>query len=295
MKPTISVVIVSWNTAALTCAAVRSVLQQEVAAELDVIVVDNASRDDTVTRLRAEFPTVRVIQTGRNLGFAGGNNVGLRRVRGAYTLLLNSDARLRPGALQTLLATAQALPAAAALQPLLHSPDGSLQYCWDYQPSLWSELWLVLWQRRRVASAGWQQMVRRWRAPRRVRAVGLAALFLPSWVWGRIGGLTTATFLFFEEADLSARLVRAGWPLYLVPAAAVDHDGGCSTGQVPLLKRRAHYLSRLWYYRHHTPRWQSAVLRAVTLLRAAWGRGRGGAAATELWQPVWQAALRGDS
>ncbi len=105
---TISVIIVNWNTCQLTCEAVASVLSQEVDAALDVIVVDNGSTDDTVATLRRQFPTVRVLAAGRNLGFSGGNNAGLRRARGAYTLLLNSDATLHPGALQTLWEAQQA-------------------------------------------------------------------------------------------------------------------------------------------------------------------------------------------
>ncbi len=99
----VSVVIVSWNTRELTIAAVASALAQQTDAEVEVIVVDNGSVDGSVAALRERFAGLRVIAVGRNLGFSGGNNVGLARARGEYTLLLNSDAALRPGALQALL------------------------------------------------------------------------------------------------------------------------------------------------------------------------------------------------
>ena len=289
----ISVIIVSWNTRDLTLAAVASALSQKCDAAVEVIVVDNASRDDTVAALSERYPQVRVIETGRNLGFAGGNDVGLQRVRGDYTLLLNSDAVLRPGSLQTLIDTARAHPEAGAFQPRLILPDGSLQLCWDYVPSLLAELWLVLWYARHTRSPRWQAMVRAWREPRRVRAVGLSALMVPTWVWGRVGLLSVNSFLYFEEMELSVRLQRHGLPMWLVPAAEVEHWVGQSTGQVPLVRRRAHYLSRMWFYDTYRDRCQAAVIRGLSRLRAAVGLLRDGdEAAEQCWRPIWRAAGR---
>ncbi len=248
---TISVIIVNWNTRDLTCAAVRSVLEQEVDAALDVIVVDNGSSDGSVAGLRAEFPALRVIETGRNLGFARGNNVGLARARGDYTLLLNSDAKLRPGALAALWQAQREHPDAVALQPKLILPDGTVQYTWDYQPTILQELWLVLYQSRRVRGAAWQADVQAWREPRRITAIGLPALWVPMRVWSRIGGLATEPFLFFEEADLSLRLKAIGGPMFFVPTAEIEHHVGQSMARAPYLKRLAHYRSRLWYYAVH--------------------------------------------
>ncbi len=291
----ISVIIVSWNTRDLTLAAVASALRQEVDAAVEVIVVDNHSRDDTVAALRATYPTVRVIQTGRNLGFAGGNNVGLRQARGDYTLLLNSDAVIRPGALQALVDTARAHPEAGAFQPKLILPDGSVQLSWDYVPTLWQELRLVLWYARHTRGAVWQAKVRSWREPRRVRAVGLSALMLPTWVWGRIGLLSTNSFLYFEEMELSVRLQRHGLPMWLVPAAEVEHWVGQSTGQVPLVRRRSHYLSRMWFYNTYRDRGSAAVVRLLSRLRSAVGLVRGDEqAAEELWRPVHRAACQAE-
>ncbi len=288
---TLSVIIVTWNTCDLTGEAVRSLLAQQVDADLDLIVVDNGSTDGTVATLRDRFPAVRVIPTGRNLGFAGGNNVGLRRARGDWTLLLNSDTSCRPGALQALLDVARARPDAAAIQPRLILPDGSIQWTWNYQPSLLAELGLP-WRARAARTRWWQRRVAAWREPREVVAVGLAALLVPRWVWQRIGLLATEPFLFFEEADLSARIHRRGWPLLYVPAAEIEHHVGASMAQVPLVKRRAHYLSRLWYYQTHTRPVEAEALRWLTLARAAWG----GLAAdraewAELWRPVWERAV----
>ena len=159
---TVSVIIVNWNTRDLTLAAVDSVLAQELDDEVEVIVVDNGSRDGTVEAL-AGRKSVRCIASPVNLGFAGGNNLGLRRARGEFTLLLNSDAQLEPGALRTLVEEARRHPEAGAIGPRVRYPDGRVQYTWDYVPSLLAELHLVLIQRRRIASAAQSPRAAAWR------------------------------------------------------------------------------------------------------------------------------------
>lgn len=284
----VSVIIVNWNTPDLTLAAARSALSQAGGEAVEVIVVDNASTDDSVARLRAE-PDIRLVAAPCNLGFAGGNNLGLRRARGDWTLLLNSDAELRPGALAELLRAARDEPRAALVAPLVESPDGSVQWHWDYVPGLLRELWLVLAGRRLTASPAWQRRAMALREPVRVRSVGTAALLAPMWLWRRIGLLPDNGFLYFEEADLCERVRRHGWPILLVPAARALHHGGQSTGQVPARRRQAHYESRMRFYERHRDRCSAALVRWLSRLRAAYGIWRGDAA-DELWRPVWRAA-----
>lgn len=284
----VSVIIVNWNTPDLALAAAHSALSQVADEAVEVIVVDNASTDDSLARLRAE-QDLRLLAAPRNLGFAGGNNLALRRARGDWTLLLNSDAELRPGALAELLRAARAEPRAALVAPLVESPDGSVQWHWDYMPGLLREVWLVLVGRRLTASATWQQRALALREPVRVRSVGTAALLAPMWLWRRIGLLPEEGFLYFEEADLCERVRRRGWPILLAPAARALHHGGQSTGQVPARRRRAHYESRMLFYDRHRDPCSAALVRWLSRLRAAYGLWRD-ESADELWRPVWRAA-----
>lgn len=301
---TISVIIVSWNTRELLLAAVESVLVQEVEAELELIVVDNGSTDGTVDALREHFPGLTVLVPETNLGFAGGNNLGLEQATGEYTLLLNPDTIVRPGALATLLRCAEEQPAVGAWQPMLILPNGKVQVTWEYVPSLWAEFWLVAFRSKYVYTPSFQARVKAWDEPRDVPAVGLAALFVPARVWERVGRLSTETFLYFEESDLSERLRGAGLPMKLVPAARIEHHIGQSTGQVPYVRKRAHYLSRLWFYETHRCGCQARVIRWLSRLRAWLGivqakrRVRLGEASArqaidELWAPVLNATKGG--
>ncbi|MBQ6437798.1 glycosyltransferase, partial [bacterium] len=104
----VSVIIVSWNTAALTCQTVESVYASlvddgEKLPEIEVIVVDNDSHDGTRERLaKLAYPNLHVYNTGENLGFGRGNNFGLDRAHGEFVWFLNSDTIVQPGALSKL-------------------------------------------------------------------------------------------------------------------------------------------------------------------------------------------------
>ena len=125
-------IVVTYNSRDLTLACVASVLAEQQATashrlQIELIVVDNGSTDGTAAALREAAPQARVLVQPANLGFAGGNNVGLAAARGRYLLLLNSDTEVRPGALAALVAFMDAHPDAGACGPMLVNPDGSLQ------------------------------------------------------------------------------------------------------------------------------------------------------------------------
>ena len=94
--PLVSIVIVNYNGSALLDACLASIQRQEY-QPLDLIVVDNGSTDNSVELVRSRYPGVRVLEQGRNLGFAEGNNVGVRAARGQYAVLLNNDTEVTPG------------------------------------------------------------------------------------------------------------------------------------------------------------------------------------------------------
>ena len=101
-QPDVSVVIVSFNTKDLTRKCIRTLERESEGVSVEVIVVDNASRDGSADMLAEEFPYAKLIRSDENLGFAGANNRGFDVATGRYIVLLNSDAFLKPGALYLL-------------------------------------------------------------------------------------------------------------------------------------------------------------------------------------------------
>jgi N-acetylglucosaminyl-diphospho-decaprenol L-rhamnosyltransferase len=275
--PRVSVVVVSFNTRddLLACAAS---LEREVTLPFELLVVDNASRDDSAAAVAAAHSTARVVRNDENVGFARACNQGIRLSRAAYVLLLNSDAEVRPGAVETLSSVLDAQPGVGAVGPRTLNDDGSVQLSFGPDLTPWRE-----WRQRRLVAG-----VRR-RDPRVLRRVEALASreHEPAWLSGsclmaRRSALESVAlfdegfFLYEEDADLCRRLRRAGWRVVFDPRAEVVHRLGRSSSSDP---RRAHLeyqRSHLRYYTKHNGRLAVLALRLWLVLagrrRAKTGR-----------------------
>ncbi len=153
MSPTLSVIIVSWNTRDLLAQCLESVFRSqysEFSGQLqlntehcllntEVFVVDNASSDGSAAMVRERFPQVRLIENRENVGFARANNQAIRESAGQYVLLLNSDTIVQPGALQNMVAFMQAHAEAGIVGAYLLNRDGTPQSCFGNFPTVLSE------------------------------------------------------------------------------------------------------------------------------------------------------------
>ena len=279
-SPDLSVVVLTYNTRKLTLACLRSLYTQADIARCEVIVVDNASGDRTAEVVAEAFAQVQLIRAEKNLGFGGGNNLGLIAARGRYVLLLNSDTEVQPDALSALIDFMDAHPEAGACGPMLLNTDGSLQ------PSGRALL---------TAGSVFLDMTRLYRLTRRsvflepgrdydqVKQVGEisgAALLIRRAIFERIGGFDTGLFLFYEDVDLCKRVGDAGFGVYYVPQAKVVHHWGGTMRKVSQIAYQAGQDSLRYYFaKHHSWRAQfviSALLAAkeLALTLAAIVRGR---------------------
>lgn len=177
-----------------------------------VIVVDNASADDTVARVGEALPQARVLRNARNEGFGRANNRGLAEVRTPYALLLNPDCEIGPDQVAALLAEAMRWPEAAMLGPQLTDRQGGLSVNYRWPLALW--------------------------APRGPAAEAVCCVgFLSGAVWllnlrhfEDIGFFDPRYFLYYEDDDLCLRVFQAGKPLLLVPSVQVRHHSRGSSG-----------------------------------------------------------------
>ncbi len=187
-----------------------------VAQAATIVVVDNASRDDCLARVRENAPAAEIVANPVGLGFGNGVNQGLERVVSEFALVINPDAVLRAGALDALVAAADAYPDAAMLGPAIYNPDGSLELSHD----------AGLFARARLDPH---------RAGEAAPEGALCAGFLSGAVFllrvnavRACGGYDPAIFLYYEDDDICLRLRAAGYSLVLVPEAAAEHLGGGS-------------------------------------------------------------------
>jgi N-acetylglucosaminyl-diphospho-decaprenol L-rhamnosyltransferase len=266
----LSIIIVSWNTRDLLAACLASVRAFPPAGwTFDVWVVDNASTDGSAEMVRQQFPDVHLIETGANLGFAGGNNLAIERSNGRYLLLLNPDTELLPDALTELLAFMESQPAAAGGGSRLLNPDHTLQPSCHPLPTLSRELSRLLHLDYFPPYYGSYNM-RHWdlAAPRRVDIVQGASFILRRTVLDAVGLLDDSYFMYSEEVDLCYRIHKAGWRLYWVPTSQVIHYGGQSTRQVADKMFVELYRGKVHYFRKNQGEVTTAVYKLILALAA---------------------------
>lgn len=261
----VTIGVVSYNVAALLERCLRSAEASlsEVGGG-DVVVVDNASGDDSVDRVRSEFPTAQLIVNSENLGFGAACNQALDAVAGDMMLFLNPDAELRPGALAALRTRLESAPRAALVGPRVSYPDGRPQPTRRRFPTL--------------PVLGLEGTPLEWRGPRwpalsrYYRDDAPAAATREEWVSGacllgrvaalrEVRGFDPAFFMYFEEVDLGQRLAARGWETWYEPAAILLHHHSRSADQDAAAKDRHYYRSKYRYAARYFGRTNARALR----------------------------------
>ena len=233
-RPDVTAVVVSWNTRDLLADCLRSLRAHAPAGRtLEVIVVDNGSRDGTGEMVRRGWPEARLIANPENLGYTRANNQAIRASRGRYLLLINADARLTPDCLRRLLQRIDADPRAGAVGPRLVYGDGSWQrWTAGRAPSLRTAVNYFLFLERLLpgnpAFAG-IFLGRDVRASCRVDWVSSACMLVRRSALDEVGLLDERFFVYMDDVDLCRRLRDAGWRVWYCPEAEAIHLGGQST------------------------------------------------------------------
>ena len=276
-SPRVTAVVVSYNTRddLLRCLAALA----RVAPAPHVIVVDNASTDGSVPAVREAFPSVTVLANAANEGFSRANNRGLREARTPYVLVLNSDAEVRPGAVEALEALLEARPDVGLVGPRTVGSDGRIQV--SFGPMLGP---IAEWrQRRRVrgVKAGDPDALRTEEetAAREQEPVWVSAsCFLARReALAGVGFFDEGFFLYEEDVDLCVRLRASGWRVLYSPRAEVVHHLGRSMEQAPARARLEDHRSHLRFYDKHLGLGARAALRALLLARGGFDWLRAGA------------------
>ena len=253
----LSVCIVNWNTRDYLRECLTALFQYPpTRAELEVIVVDNASEDDSAEMARAEFPTVRLIANQDNKGYAEGNNQALAQATGDYLLLLNPDVVVHPESLSNALEFMVVHSEASALGCRLRGKDGATQRSVrgfpDPGPVLWDFLKLSrLFPSSRVFGA-YRMTWFRYEETAEVDQPMGSFLLLTRMAYETVGPLDMQFPIFFNEVDWCWRAKREhGLRIYYSPEVVVTHYGGSSTKQVKADMIRESHQSLLRFYDKH--------------------------------------------
>jgi hypothetical protein len=272
----VAAILVNWNGAGDTLATLASLdaaRERAAAAGLDLVplVVDNGSTDGSVARLAAERPDVEVLETGENLGFAGGNVAGLRRVLAdpgvAWVLLLNTDVEVDPGFL---------LPLVDACRDTEVGAAGPKIFYFDPPDRLWAAG-----GRLRIRETVTEEWGRgepdgpRWDEPRDVTYLTTCCLLVPRDALERVGPLDPAYFINVDDADWCRRALDAGYRLRYVPESRLWHKVAASTAgsYTPFKTFHTGRSNALWIRRHAGPLATAAFVAAnLAALAAAFVR-----------------------
>jgi len=301
-EPTLSILIISYNTRAMTLECVRSVFDQTSETEFELIVLDNASSDGSADAIEAEFgDRVRLIRSQDNLGFAGGNNEAAKCAKGDFLLLLNPDTVTLDGAIDKLMAFAAAQPDAGIWGGRTVFADGSLNpaSCWSRQT-----LWSLTSQAMGLSSlfrkssffnpeglGGWDR-----EGVRQVDIVSGCFLLIRRDLWDRLDGFHPDFFMYGEEADLCLRAETIGARPMVSSEATIIHYGGASEA-VRAEKVCRLLAAKMLLVDRHFRGWRRQVAKRILavwpLTRAVaqrlvpqWRRGSDGRQPVE-WAKVW--------
>lgn len=254
----LSVLLVTYNSRAFIGDCIRAVRDTVTDHSVEIIAADNASTDGTLGYLRSEFPTVRVIDMGANTGFSRGNNAAMAVANGRNIVLLNGDAIVQPGALDSLVRFLDEHPHAGVAAPQLLNPDGTDQRTARSFPTPAAALF-----GRRSPLTRWfpdNRWSKRFLSgadpvtddPYEVDWVSGACLMVPRAVVDAVGPLDAGFFMHWEDADWCRRIKDAGHGVYCVPKAKVVHDeGGSRRGWPPVQVRYFHHGAYRYYAKHH--------------------------------------------
>ncbi|HWM90322.1 MAG TPA: glycosyltransferase family 2 protein [Thermoanaerobaculia bacterium] len=273
----LSVVIPTHDTRELTLRCLGSLASR---SDIEILVVDDGSRDGTAEAIAALFPSIRILRHESPEGFTRAANRGLQLARGDVLLLLNSDTEVEPAGVEALLARFDAEPGLGVIGAALHYPDGSPQWSGGEEPSL---LWLF------GLASGIPPLLARLPLYRRakpltptdgLRRVGWvtgAALAIRREAWREAGPLDERFRLYAQDLDLCLRVRQAGWEVGIAPEVHVLHHHGATIGGKTGALGRQHpellWIDLLrWARKHKGKEWAAKAGRALrwgVLLRLA--------------------------
>lgn len=261
--PRVLVIILNWNGADDTLACLASLAALDYPA-FDTLVIDNGSRVSVAPAVRERFPETRCIELPMNLGYAGGNNVGLRAALAegyAFACVLNNDTVVDPGFLRAEVAEAAAARVAAVGAKVLREDDPS---------RLWMAYGTITWRQSLIGLAGWgARDDGRWDAPRDVEWVPGSSILLSCAALAEIGAFDERFFAYHEDVDWCTTAREHGWRIRYAPAAVVRHRGNRTLGG-PVYTSPRKYLSArstvLFARKHGTvaQKWRLAASILVT-------------------------------
>ncbi|MCC7467232.1 MAG: glycosyltransferase family 2 protein [Saprospiraceae bacterium] len=244
MSTKVSIITLNYNETPTTCALLDSIRRQYY-RDVEVIVVDNASRENPETIFRERYPEVQFIRSKENLGFAGGNNLALPLATGDYLFFLNNDTELAPDCIQQMVDFLQNRPKVGLLSPLIcYFPEHQLLHDPSSLPLIqYAGMTPVSALTGRNETIGARTRDRgQFALPRETAYAHGAAMMMPRKVLEQVGAMWEGYFIYYEELDWAERVRRAGLEVWIAPGARVWHKESLTIDKMGPVK--TYYMAR---------------------------------------------------
>lgn len=273
----LTVIILSFNTKDMLKSCLESIFSKQWRYNVEVVVVDNASSDGSFAMVKNCFPQVKLIQSEKNLGFAGGNNLGLRKEKSKYYLLLNSDTVILDNTLDNLvefmertvydIGSCKLLNKDRSLQPNGGDlPVGGSLFFWI---AGWDDLIPII---GKCLPSFHRKFTDFYRGERDIGWVSGSAMIIGEVVIKKIGFLDDKIFMYGEDVEYCLRAKRAGFRIGWTERAQIVHFGGGSSKNPALSQWVGEFRGLVYIYRKYFGRAESVLLRILiytfTIIRA---------------------------
>lgn len=267
----VSVVIVNCNTRELLRDCLKSIYQQFTEIDIEVVVVDNASNDNSQDMVKREFPPVILIENKQNLGFAKANNIGIQQSSGRYIALINSDIVVLDDCLKQLIHFMDTNPIIGMAGPRILNPDKTLQPSCRKFPSLWNNLSQAVGLSRLFPRSSffgdWSMKYWAHDSLRSVDALSGCFWMVRRKSLDEVGLLDERFFMYGEDLDWCRRFHDAGWDVCFYPDAQAIHYGGASSANAPIKFYLEMQKADLQYWRKHHGRFRQVCYSLIIFLR----------------------------
>lgn len=257
----LSIIILNYNTCELTLKALRSVYASRTVYQFEVILIDNASSDSSVEKIREEFPQVRLIENQENVGFAKANNQGMRIATGRYVLLLNSDTIVQTDTLEIMIRFMDEHPVVGASGCKVILPDGSLdKACRRGFPTPSASFYYAFGISKLFPHVPrFNQYQLGYLNPDEEYPVDClvgAFMLVRRKAIDKVGLLDEQFFMYGEDVDWCYRIKQAGWTNYYYPKTHIIHYKGASSRKRPLkIVYEFHRAMYLFHRKHFRSRY----------------------------------------
>ncbi|MCC9138828.1 glycosyltransferase family 2 protein [Pontibacter silvestris] len=234
-RPLVSVISVNYNQASVTCEMIAS-MQKVTYPNVEIIVVDNASPTDDPGIIEESYPEVKLIRSFNNLGYAGGNNLGVEHAKGDYLLFLNNDTEVDPGFLEPLVDLFENNPKAGVASPkiIYFGTDNLIQYAGSKGINSWTGRSITIGSLEKDKGQHDQSL--------RTELADGAAMMVPMRIVKQVGLMPEMYFLYYEELDWCEMIKRAGFTCHYVAGSTIYHKESISVGKASVLK--TYYMNR---------------------------------------------------